>query len=87
MLETPNHCKFEQAESVRTCTRAREREGKQREGAASRELTQFGVGRCWLLRGLVMKFDGLGASRVRETKGGEGGVLGPFIGALAWRGG
>jgi hypothetical protein len=45
VLETPNRCEFEQAENVTKCARAREGEGKQREGAASMELTQFGIGR------------------------------------------
>jgi hypothetical protein len=44
VLETPNHCEFEQAESVATCAKAREGEGKQRKGEASMELTQFGIG-------------------------------------------
>jgi hypothetical protein len=45
VLEMPNRCEFEQAENVTMCARAREGEGKQREGATSMELTQFGIGR------------------------------------------
>jgi hypothetical protein len=39
VLETLNRCEFEQAESVTTCARAREGEGKQSEGVTSMELT------------------------------------------------
>jgi hypothetical protein len=39
VLETPNCCEFEQAESVTMCARAREGEGKLREVATSMELT------------------------------------------------
>jgi hypothetical protein len=81
------HCKIEQANRFSRIARAREGEGKQREGAGGPDLVGIGGGSQRRLQACVKKFGGLRRFSREKRKGGEGGVPGLFIAAQFLAGG